>query len=55
MLNMPAAGLVALGDVLGEGDVGAPVDGDVVVVVQGDQLAQLQVTGQGGCLGEPPS
>lgn len=51
MLNVPAVGLVALQHVLGEGHVGAAVDGDAVVVVQRDQLAQLQVTSQGGRFG----
>ena len=51
VLHVPAVGLIAFEDVFGEGNVGPPVDGDVVVVVQGDQLAQLEVTGQGGGFG----
>ena len=41
--DVPAVGLVALERVLGEGDVGAAVDGDLVVVVENDQTAQLEV------------
>ena len=34
-------------DVLGERDSGVTVDGDVVVIVDGDQVAKLQVAGEG--------
>ena len=44
---MPAVGLVALQHVFGERHVGAAVNRDVVVVVQGDQFAQLAVSCQG--------
>ena len=47
-LHVPAVRLEALADVLGEGEVRGAVDGDVVVVVEEDELAQLQVTGEGG-------
>ena len=47
---MPAVGLIALQHVLGEGHGGVAVDGDVVVVVEGNQLAQAQVAGQGSGL-----
>ena len=43
---MPAEGDEAGGDVLGEGDGGVAVDGDAVVVVQRDQLAQAPVARQ---------
>ncbi len=46
MDGVPAVGLVALEHIFGEGNVGVSVDGDVVVVVQGNQLAQAQVPGQ---------
>lgn len=45
-LHVPAVGLVALLHVLGERDVGAAVDGDLVIVVQHDELAEAQVAGQ---------
>ena len=48
VLHMPAVGLIALQHVLGEGHGSVAVDGDVVVVVEGNQLAQAQVAGQGG-------
>ena len=51
MLYVPAIGLVAFEHVFGEGDVRAPINGDVVVVVEGNQLAQFQVAGQGGRFG----
>ena len=44
--DVPAVGLVALERVLGEGDVGAAVDGDGVVVVENDQTAKLEVPGE---------
>ncbi len=49
-LDVPAVGLEALAHVLGEGEVGGAVDGDVVVVVEEDQLAELLVAGEGGGL-----
>ena len=49
--DVPAVGLEALADVLGEGEVGGAVDGDRVVVVEIDQLAEAEVTGEGGRLG----
>mmetsp|Transcript_76810 Transcript_76810/g.215909 ORF Transcript_76810/g.215909 Transcript_76810/m.215909 type:complete len:575 (+) Transcript_76810:715-2439(+) len=43
--HLPAVGLVALAHILGEGQVRVAIDGDAVVVVEGDELAQAQVTG----------
>jgi len=40
-LDVPAIRLVALGDVLAEGDVGVALDGDLVGVVDDRQVAQL--------------
>jgi hypothetical protein len=45
-LDVPAVGLVALADVLGEGDVGVVLDRDPVVVVDQDQVAQPLGAGQ---------
>ena len=50
LLHVPAVGLEARADVFGEGEVGGAVDGDVVVVVEDDELAQLLVTGERGGL-----
>jgi hypothetical protein len=50
-LDVPAVGLVALGHVLGEGTVGVAVNGDVVVIVDADEVAELEVAGQGRGLG----
>eukprot|EP00982_Pelagococcus_subviridis_P002992 23048-Pelagococcus_subviridis.AAC.3 len=50
VLHVPAVRLVALADVLREGDVGVAVDGDVVVVVERDELAELPVRGEGRAL-----
>ena len=45
-LHVPAIGLEALRHILGFGDVGVVLDGDVVVVVQHDQVPELLVAGQ---------
>ena len=50
-LGVPAVGLVALEDILGEGDVGVVLDGDVVLVVDHHEVAQFLVAGQRGSLG----
>jgi hypothetical protein len=47
---VPAVSLVALADVLGERDVGAALDGDLVVVVDQDQVAELLGAGDRGGL-----
>ena len=49
-LHVPAVGLVARRDVLGEGDVGVVLDRDLVAVVDRDQVAELLVAGQRGRL-----
>ena len=49
-LHVPAVGAETGRDVLGEGNVGRALDGDVVVVVEVDEFAQTQVAGQGGGL-----
>ena len=49
-LCVPAVGVEPRAHVLGEGDVGAALDGDVVVVVEDDELAETQVPGQRGGL-----
>ncbi len=46
VLHVPAVGLVALADVLGERERGVALDRDVVVVVEGDQAAELEVAGE---------
>ena len=48
--DLPAIRLVPLDDILGEGLVGVTVDGDVVVVIDGDQVAELEVASQRGSL-----
>ncbi len=47
-LDVPAEGLEAGGDVFAERDVGAGGEGDVVLVVEVDNLAELEVAGNGG-------
>src|SRR6185312_10592783 len=49
--GLPAVRLEAPGAILGEGDVGAGGQGDVVVVVQAHQLAELEMAGQRGRFG----
>ena len=46
----PALGLEAPAHVLGEGQAGAALDGDAVVVIEQHQLLQAQVPGQAGGL-----
>jgi len=48
--DVPAVRLEALADILGEGEIGGAVDGDVVVVVEDDQLAEPLVAGERGGL-----
>jgi hypothetical protein len=50
-LDVPAVGLVALQDILGEGDVGVVLDGDVVLIVDNNEVAEFLVAGQRGSLG----
>ncbi len=45
-LHVPTVGLEATLHILGEGQIGAAFDGNVVVVVEVDQLTQAQVPGQ---------
>lgn len=49
-LDVPAVRLVALKGVLGDGRLRVALDGDVVVVPQQHQVAELLVAGQGGRL-----
>eukprot|EP00972_Heterocapsa_arctica_P054463 8025327-Heterocapsa_arctica.AAC.1 len=43
--HLPAVRLIAHAHILGEGELGVAVDGDAVVIVEDDELAQLQVAG----------
>lgn len=45
--RMPAEGVKTGADVLCEGDLCVPVDGDVVVIIEGDQLPEPPVPGYG--------
>lgn len=49
--DLPSVRLEPHLDVLGERTGGVSVNGDLVVVVDGDQVSELQVTGQRGGLG----
>ena len=49
--DLPVVGLVALGNVLGEGKASVAVDGDLVVIVQDDDLAQAEVPSERARLG----
>ena len=48
---MPAVGLIAGGDVLGEGDVGVIFDGDLVVIPDDIEISELLMARQRGGLG----
>ncbi len=50
-LHVPAVGLVARCDILGEGDVRVVLDRDLVRVVDRDQVAELLVSGERSGLG----
>ncbi|KAH3661259.1 hypothetical protein OGAPHI_006666 [Ogataea philodendri] len=43
-VNVPAVSLKSLGNVFSEGETGATVDGNLVVIVESNQVTQLQVT-----------
>src|SRR5690606_373587 len=49
--HVPAVGLVTCGGVLGEGDRGVALDGDLVVIPQHDQVAELLGAREGARLG----
>lgn len=49
--GIPTVGLVALKNILGEGNIGVIFNRDVVAVEDNNQVAQLLVTGQRGSLG----
>ena len=44
---MPAVGLESLGHVLEERDVGTALDGNIVVIVEHNELAKTHGTGHG--------
>ena len=44
--DMPSVGLEALARIVGQRELGAAVDGDVVVVVDDDELAQTEMARQ---------
>ena len=44
--DVPAVSLITLGDVLSEGNVGVTVNGDVVVVPDSNQVAELKVSSE---------
>ena len=50
LLHVPAVGLVALHRVLAQGELDLALDGDVVAVIDEDELAQAQRGGQGARL-----
>lgn len=49
--DVPAVGLVTLENILGEGLVGVTVNGDPVVIPDGNEVAKLEVTSQRASLG----
>ena len=49
--HLPAIGAVAGGGVLAQGDVGVALDGDLVAVIEHDELGQAQRARQGAGLG----
>ena len=49
--HLPAVGGEARADVLGEGGIGAALDGDLVAVVNGDKLAEPHGAGKGSRFG----
>ena len=52
--DLPAIGLEARGNIFAEGDLGPSVDGDLIVIVDEDEVSEFVMTGEGGCLrGDP--
>ena len=51
VIDLPSVGLVTLEDVLGLGVLGHLVEGDLVGVVEDDEVVELLVGGEGGGLG----
>src|SRR5210317_2350373 len=51
MLDVPAVAEVAGGDLFAESQVGVAFDGDLVVKIQVDQVAQSQMAGEGSRFG----
>ena len=49
-LDMPVVSFETLGHIFTEGQAGLPVDGDLVVIVKGDQAGEAQMAGQGAGL-----
>lgn len=43
-LDVPVVGLETLENVFSEGDSNVTIDGDVVVIIEGNELTELQVT-----------
>ncbi len=52
--DLPAVSFIALADIFGESDVGIALDGNVIIIVKHDQLAQFQGAGQGSCFAGDP-
>jgi len=50
LLHMPPVGFEAKRSLFRKGQVRAPLDGDVIVIVKEDQFSQSEVAGQGGGL-----
>jgi hypothetical protein len=46
VLSVPSVRLESFDNILVEGNVGVTIDGDVVVIPDGNQVTQLQVAGQ---------
>ena len=50
VLHVPSHGLVTGADILSERDLGVSVDGDTVVIVEGDELSESPVSSKGSSL-----
>lgn len=48
--GVPAVGLIALENIFGEGDIGVAVDGDMVVIPDGNQVTELEMASEGAGL-----
>ena len=48
--DMPAIGLEPLGHIFGEGNIGIPLDRNIIVIIQIDKFTQTQRSRQRGCL-----
>jgi hypothetical protein len=48
--NMPAVGFKSLGNIFGKGAVGVAVNGNVIIIIDGNEVTELEMSCHGGSL-----